>query len=118
MALGLRLSDSRGTLVEAMTEINKLIEQTELLLAAATQGEWSVHGGYGGDVWIAITDGQTRDATEADLDIMNYAPTALRVLIDEVHRLRQQVAQLEFDATTQPNADWQPSSKTAVEVRP
>jgi len=72
-----------------MADINKLIEQTELLLAAATPGEWHVHGGHGGEVWIQVTDGQTCDATGTDIEIMSSAPTALRALIDEVKRTRQ-----------------------------
>lgn len=79
-----------------MTEINKLIEETERLLAAATQGEWSVCGGHGGEVWIQLADGHTDDATEVDIDIMNSAPATLRALVDEVKRLRRQVA------------DWEP----------
>lgn len=84
------------------TDINKLIEDTERLLAAAGTGPCEM---------VIRNDGAGPFADFKYLPqsfLFNAAPTALRELINEVYRLRQQVAKLEFDATTQPNADWEP----------
>lgn len=97
-----------------MTEVNKIIEETERLLAAGTQGDirparhdtsWGVESVF---AWVG------HEMSEPDARLFAAAPTALRALVDEVHRLRKQVVQLEFDRTTQPNADWQPNSKTVA----
>ncbi len=106
-----------------MTEINKLIEETERLLAAATPGPWGVEKYDDPSRLNVLVTGpratwKAQEVYPPDAALMAAAPTALRALVDEVYRLRRQVAQLEFDATTQPNADWQPNSKTVAAATP
>ena len=106
-----------------MTETNKIIEQTERLLAAATPGVWVAiaddgetyaHLDIGGEWASDPTRGEGARILPADAALIAHAPTALRKLIDEVHRLRRQVAKLKFDATTQPNADWERNATPAA----
>lgn len=79
----------RGKMIErvSMTDIKKLIETTEALLDAGTQEKWDVSTSYCGDGSILVTD-DCDEATEADIELMNHAPTALRELIAECKRLQ------------------------------
>lgn len=95
-----------------MADINKLIEETERLLAAATQAHirpaqrgasWGVKRP---SAWVG------HHMSEPDAHLFAAAPAALRALVDEVKRLRQQVVNLTCDRTAQPNADWEPTAKT------
>lgn len=103
------------------TDINKLIEDTERLLAAAATGPFEVKPSFiceptsyllRNDELGAVVDCRM----EPDARLFAAAPAALRALVDEVKRLRQQVAKLGFDAITQPNADWEPNSKNVAEL--
>lgn len=100
---------------ETMTEMNKLIEDTERLLAAAESGPWTVHTTYRTNVYTELRKvaGCERGT---DAQLIAAAPTTLRALVDEVKRLRNQVADLEFDRTKQTNADWERNSKSVDEV--
>ena len=104
-----------------MTEINKIIEEAERLLAEATPGRLTVvprqHTSSPTTyrVYSEHDDLVLRALTEPDARLFAAAPAALRALVDEVERLRKQVAQLEFDRTAQPNADWEPNSKTVAD---
>ena len=74
----------------SLTETNKIIEQTERLLAAATQGEW--HLDSDGDVSSVFPEGQVagiaEQMIESNANLIAHAPTALRALVDEVKRLQ------------------------------
>lgn len=100
-----------------MTEMNKLIEDTERLLAAADPAPWKIHPTYSTNVY---TEWRKVAGCERGTDaaLIAHAPAALRALVDEVKRLRNQVAKLEFERTPQPNADWERNSVSVDSVRP
>ena len=81
-----------------MTETNKIIEQTERLLAAATQGKLHADEQYHSEDGWSVTVGEclvpdviAKNMIEEDAQLIAHAPTALRKLIDEVKRLRDEL---------------------------
>lgn len=99
-----------------MTDINELIEETERLLAAATRGKIRVthtldQSSAGSDLRNENHVVIGTDLSDEDARLFAAAPAALRALMAEVERQRQQIAKLQFDASPQPNADWEPTRK-------
>ncbi len=103
-----------------MTDLTKLIGETERLLAAATPAPWSVDTitgwdspDFGVDDHVAISRGidgpngvglntgeEYQMYSEADAALIAHAPTALRALVDEVQGLQHSLADamLQIDA--------------------
>lgn len=79
-----------------MVDIEKLLDETESLLADITQVDWAVVPEYVAPNFILVVSSNPwAVATPADFELIDHAPDALRKLCKEVRRLRESLKDAE-----------------------